>query len=163
MARVLNETESFAALADHIIVLTNDGTLQYSGVPIDWEKYTPGSENTYPSLVPDSPPSRPSTPIGIDNKPGSTLATEQASGRNKEAEKKRQTGDVTTWIYYVKVIGRVPLFFFILFIVLASLGVEFPKLLLKWSTEEGFTVGKFIGLYTMLVVIAWAAQSAMIA
>jgi ATP-binding cassette subfamily C (CFTR/MRP) protein 1 len=163
MARVLTKTEGFAILADHIIVLAKDGTLEYSGPPRDWVKFASDSKNAYHSLVSDSPVSRPATPIDADSKPRSTEAPEKSFNGSQEAEKKRQTGDISTWIYYVKAIGRVPLLFFVLFIVLASLGAEFPKLLLKWSTEEGFNVGKFIGLYAMLSLIAWAAQSAMIA
>ena len=33
MARLLTETESFATLADRLIVLTKDGTLEYYGAP----------------------------------------------------------------------------------------------------------------------------------
>jgi ATP-binding cassette subfamily C (CFTR/MRP) protein 1 len=167
VTQILIETEGFITLADHIIVLTKDGSLEYSGNPRSWERFASISKNAYDALESDSPPPTPSTLIDTESKEGSTEGstrpTGQSSSENKKTEKKRQTGDITTWIYFAKAIGRIPLFFFILFIVLASLGVEFPKLLLKWSTEENFSVEKFIGLYAMLVLIAWASQGAMIA
>jgi hypothetical protein len=152
--------ESFAAYADDILVLDTKGQPEYFGPPSGYSRLNFDLDNENPESMSYSPISDSST--AQDN-----VTTPEGSKSNSKVENnpdvKRQTGDITTWLYYARAVGIWPLMLLAFFIVVTSLGVNFPKLLLKWATEESFSVGKFIGLFAMITIITWVCQNAMVA
>ncbi|KAF2663667.1 hypothetical protein BT63DRAFT_465330 [Microthyrium microscopicum] len=161
--------ESYVAYADKLLVLDSDGRPEYYGQPQQYSKLnieignqattdtTDATDTTY------SPASQVSTP-----KKGavpSILETGDEKAKSKEFSKnaKRQTGDITTWLYYAKAVGPGPLLVLAILVVVAALGANMPKLLLKWATEQNFSVEKFVGLFVLVTTVTWIGQNAMVA
>jgi ATP-binding cassette subfamily C (CFTR/MRP) protein 1 len=156
--------ENYAQFADHLLVLDTNGCPAFSGPLGKWKGMAVTVDDHDADEEPDSQGYQISTVSSNKSDQRSYNETTMDPQEVEDPSKSpRQTGDIITWIYYAKAVGIIPLILFGILIVLAVLGSNFPKLLLKWSTEEHFTVGKFIGLYALMIMISWTCQIAMLA
>ncbi|KAF2434238.1 P-loop containing nucleoside triphosphate hydrolase protein [Tothia fuscella] len=159
--------ESYAKYADTLLVLNQDGQPEYVGQPQKYSKFAIFKVNdnaeSNDSHLKYSPISE-ATSTSRDTE-FSKVKTKERVPKPEELKKdsKRQTGDITTWLYYAKAVGAAPLLILAALMIVTSLGSNMPKLLLKWSTEQDFPAAKFVGLFLLITLVTWSGQNAMIA
>jgi hypothetical protein len=155
---LLSLEESYAAYADNVLVLDQEGHPIYFGNPKAWPKLSLKLEELNQKDVPDSP----SSSVPEANAKNGEDADEESNSQS-ETNTKRQTGDLTTWLYYGKAVGLTRMIILAMLVVVTVVGVNAPSLLLKWDTEKSPSVGSFVGLFTMVTIVAWLGQNAMVA
>ena len=100
-----------------------------------------------------------------------------SKSENNNAKLKRQVGDNTVWVYYIKSIGAFHCLALLLFTLIAVLAANFPRmcyalnylvkltrtgLWLKDSDRSRSSLGLFIGIYAMVTVLESTGMAAML-
>ncbi|KAF2396774.1 P-loop containing nucleoside triphosphate hydrolase protein [Trichodelitschia bisporula] len=153
---------NFLHLADNIVVLDSRGSMTYTGPPGNWTSQNEDIKKGQDEDVADTPIAehtlKPEDFEEDDGKEHMAMFDENVDNI------KRQTGDVGVWLYYGKSFGIVVTLVLIVFGAITVFTTNFQRLWLQWNTGvSNPSLGKFLGIYAMFVVLAFVFQIATMA
>ncbi|RDI88468.1 hypothetical protein Vi05172_g1477 [Venturia inaequalis] len=146
----------FAHLSDQLVVLSATGSMEYHGAPASWISSHNDLASCQDYDIPEvqfanNPQHKEDAFVDVVERVVPT-STDQS----------RQTGDVTTWLYYGKSIGSPLILSAVSLIVAAVFCQNFQGIWLKLNTGPSLNVKKFIGVYALLAAVGFVAQGLVI-
>ncbi|TAQ88798.1 hypothetical protein B7494_g2879 [Chlorociboria aeruginascens] len=152
---LITNTTRYLHLADHIVVLSQQGTITEQGTFNSLRE-----EEGYLENLIFSPAPGPSAEITTIKNTSKALAKIQGPSSDQVSDLTRKTGDISVYLYYYKSMS-----FFSIMAFLASSAVAvfcryFPQVWLEWWTEaNGAHIAKYLTVYVILSILAMAFRA----
>lgn len=150
--------ERYISIADHVIRVSTDGTISEQGLDT--------TENAETTLASKANKTAALLPIPTDNSTQTGAVSQDAISIDAAQRSRRQTGDKTIYQYYLKSVGKMPLFLVIASSICFGFLDNFPRVILTyWANDLGRADGSvhsnsyWIGIYGFLQAGCWIAST----